>query len=212
MSIKETAGRYGPWAGALVAIIIALMPILNGTYKIYREQNFKEAQYEGSIQGGILLDLRDDNREMRRLIIELERKVLDLESTLRMTRRADRNNPLALWELDEDDQMETFNPAFSRLALQTQGVNPRDAYDKTFREMGMPEDVVEHAEEIIRQVREARGKPVQSDSGFSIEDRGRRGKWKVFWRSFYVGLIDDDGRYRGMDGTAYPYREEKLEE
>lgn len=203
---KQRAKEYGPWGAAIVAIAIALIPTLNGTYQTHRKENREDVIFAESACAAVLQDVREDNRRLRHRVDELAFEVAELTAAVRMSRRADHESKLAKWELDHNLRLIWFNPAFSRMALVAQDIDPRDCYNKTWDEIMRPE-VAANANVTDREVM-VNLRAISYDNGMSIEKRAN-GTYKVFWNVIKEALIDDDGRFRGIRGTAYPYDEEK---
>ncbi len=216
------------WFGVLLMTILLLVFLVKGDVVTFLDKSEKNA-IEQAAQ-----DNDREEREVARLVRDLDRErnerrierielyqqvqilrdeVADLRAHLRMRRRAEQSSYIAKAELDEDDQLEEFNAQFGRLALETQGVVPRDAIGKTWREMGIAVEAVEIAEKQILELRAAvasgHPKPVTSDANISVEKRPS-GTYRVFWRLMMDPMVDDWGNYRGCLIQCFPYREERI--
>lgn len=207
--LKDATKKYGPWAGALFAIIMAAIPYLNGTYQTHREQNRADKELTESICNSILSEVRKDNKELRSDVVALNYRVADLESRLRISRRADYGSKFAKYEfIDVNGKLvlDWFNPTFEQEFLIAQGIDPNAATGKTWRELFHPDLVAEaeRTDDVVRMTLQ----PVSSDAIVTYEKRAD-GMYKVTYQDQKEAILSESNQFRGTRGSAVAYKKNK---
>lgn len=205
------AKKFGPWVGSIVALILAAMPYVNGSFAEYKEQSRQDAAQQQTFCSEALADLReemvkmrDERKESQLEMRKLRDEVAELKTLIRVQRSADEASDLARWELDGDFRLVWFNDVFREQVLDAMGISPAEAMHKRWREI-LPLEVARKAETTDALVKSSRSS-VSYDDGFTIE-RQAEGWFKVFFRVIKEPFLDG-GRFTGLRGVADPYRQE----
>lgn len=204
----DSKGFKGFLAVVFLIIMAIAIPEARGWVSDWRQQNQIEREYGDATYRQLydekkaeLNDCEADNQYLASINA-------DLRTEIRIERRADDLSLVAKWTLNSDLELNRFNERFSLMVLRAMDVNPYQARGKRWAEL-FPKEVADKANITDEYVKRTK-KPISYDDGFSIERR-EDGVYKVFWYVIKEPLIDDDGSFYGIRGTASPYRSEKID-
>ena len=176
----------------------------------WREADLKEQQANRSECQWVNEQLRTDYALLTSKVENLQYQVAMLTAEIKMTRRADMTSKIVRWELGRDLTVDFFNPAFTRRIWDRLNVDPATTYGKRWHEVG-PLDMAHQATQSDLKVKRTL-QPMAYNEGLSVEDRGEEGTWHVYYYVIKEPLIDEEGRFAGIRGMAWPYREEKVKD
>lgn len=187
--------KFGPW-GILLAAFIYFGPTLVDVYRVHREVSVEEQKISDS-----RLERMVDRLELKVASMDAElqsnrRQLFELTIQVRIDRAADYYAPIAIWRIDQQGRLKSWNQTFVDLIFKPVGIAPETARNKTWTEIFG--DLGKSYVTDDRRVLEDGGISVLRTL-FTLDKEGN----KVFWETTKWG-VTVDGKKEGLKGIGVP--------